>query len=118
MGEMAGRMADLSIITADNSRYEKVEDIIEDIKSTLVPTGGAYLEIPDRREAITYAITHARKGDMIAVIGKGHEDYQEVNGIRTHFLDREVVDEAVAGMQNGMETAASRQPSKEQDRKY
>lgn len=98
MGEMAGRLADLSIITADNSRYEKVEDIIEDIKSTLIPTGGAYLEIPDRREAITYAITHAEKGDMIAIIGKGHEDYQEVNGIRTHFLDREVVDEVVAGI--------------------
>ncbi|MDO5416722.1 MAG: UDP-N-acetylmuramoyl-L-alanyl-D-glutamate--2,6-diaminopimelate ligase [Lachnospiraceae bacterium] len=96
MGEMAGRMADLSIITADNSRFEKVEDIIQDIKSTLIPTGGAYLEIPDRREAITYAITHAQKGDMIAIIGKGHEDYQEVNGVRTHFLDREVVDEVVA----------------------
>lgn len=98
MGEMAGRLADLSIITADNSRFEKVEDIIQDIKSTLVPTGGAYLEIPDRREAITYAIAHAQKGDMIAIIGKGHEDYQEICGVRTHFLDREVVDEAVAGL--------------------
>lgn len=95
MGEMAGRMADLSIITADNSRYEKVEDIIADIKSALIPTGGYFYEIPDRREAITYAITHAEEGDMIAIIGKGHEDYQEVNGIRTHFLDREVVEEAV-----------------------
>ena len=95
MGEMAGRMADLSIITADNSRYEKVEDIIADIKSALIPTGGYFYEIPDRREAITYAITHAEEGDMIAIIGKGHEDYQEVNGVRTHFLDREVVEEAV-----------------------
>ena len=96
MGEMAGKMADLSIITADNSRFEKTEDIIADIKSRLIPTGGAYLEIPDRREAIHYAISHAQEGDMIAVIGKGHEDYQEINGVRTHFLDREVVDEAVA----------------------
>lgn len=98
MGEMAGKMADLSIITADNSRFEKVEDIIEDIKSRLIPTGGAYLEIPDRREAITYAITHAEKGDMIAIIGKGHEDYQEVNGIRTHFLDREVVEDVLRNL--------------------
>ncbi len=98
MGEMAGKMADLSIITADNSRYERVEDIIEDIKSRLIPTGGAYLEIPDRREAITYAITHAEPGDMIAIIGKGHEDYQEVNGVRTHFLDREVVEDVLRNL--------------------
>lgn len=95
MGEMAGKLADLSILTADNSRFEQVEEIIGDIKAALVPTGGQYLEIPDRKEAITYAITHAREGDMIAVIGKGHEDYQEVNGVRTHFKDREIIDEVV-----------------------
>lgn len=99
MGEIAGKMADLSIITADNSRFEKTEDILADIRHTLVPTGGAYLEIPDRREAIRYAVFHACPGDMIAVIGKGHEDYQEINGVRTHFLDREVVDEAVRDLQ-------------------
>ncbi len=101
MGEIAGKMADLSIITADNSRFERTEDILADIRSTLVPTGGDYLEIPDRREAIRYAIFHAQEGDMIAVIGKGHEDYQEINGVRTHFLDREVVDEAVSQLQEG-----------------
>lgn len=95
MGEMAGKLADFSILTADNSRFEKVEDILADIKEALVPAGGNYIEIPDRREAIRYALLHAQKGDMIAVIGKGHEDYQEVNGVRTHFLDREVVDEVV-----------------------
>lgn len=98
MGETAGKLADFSILTADNSRYEKVEDILSDIKSSLIPTGGAYMEIPDRREAIRYAIAHAKKGDMIAVIGKGHEDYQEVNGVRTHFLDREVVHEVLREM--------------------
>ena len=96
MGEIAGKKADLSIVTADNSRYEKVEDIIEDILSRLKPTGGAYLTIPDRREAIFHAIREAEPGDMIAVIGKGHEDYQEINGVRTHFLDREVAEEAIA----------------------
>ena len=95
MGEIAGRKADLSIVTADNSRYEKTEDIIADIVETLKPTGGKYLTIPDRREAIFYAVKNAQDGDMIAVIGKGHEDYQEINGVRTHFRDREVVDEAV-----------------------
>ncbi|HIQ72877.1 MAG TPA: UDP-N-acetylmuramoyl-L-alanyl-D-glutamate--2,6-diaminopimelate ligase [Candidatus Cottocaccamicrobium excrementipullorum] len=107
MGEIAGKMADLSILTADNSRYEKVEDIIEDIKQALIPTKGAYLEIPDRREAISYAIEHAQPGDMIAIIGKGHEDYQEVNGVRTHFLDREVVDQVIQSLYAG------EKPSKE-----
>lgn len=95
MGETAGKLADFSILTADNSRFEKVEDILSDIKSALIPTGGEYVELPDRREAIRYAVTHAEKGDMIAVIGKGHEDYQEVNGVRTHFLDREVIEEVL-----------------------
>ena len=95
MGEIGGKMADLCILTADNSRYEKTEDIIADIRSHLEPTGGAFVEIPDRREAIYYSLSHAQSGDMIAIIGKGHEDYQEINGVRTHFLDREVVEEAV-----------------------
>ena len=56
------------------------------------------MEIPDRREAIAYSITHAQPGDMIAVIGKGHEDYQEENGVRRPFLDRQVIEEVVAGL--------------------
>lgn len=95
MGEIAGKMADFSIITADNSRFEKVEDIIADIRGSIEKTGGAFIEIPDRREAIAYSITHALAGDMIAVIGKGHEDYQEIEGVRYPFLDRAVVEEAV-----------------------
>ena len=91
MGEIGGRMADLSIITADNSRYERTEDIMADIRGSIEKTGGAFLEIPDRREAIAYSIIHAEQGDMIAVIGKGHEDYQEINGMCYHFLDREVI---------------------------
>ena len=93
MGEISGRLADLSIITADNSRFEKVEDIIADIRGSIEKTGGSFLEIPDRREAIAYSITHAEEGDMIAIIGKGHEDYQEIEGVRYPFLDRTVVEE-------------------------
>lgn len=98
MGEIGGKLADLSIITADNSRFEKVEDIIADIEVGMAKTDGAYIEIPDRREAITYSITHAQAGDMIAIIGKGHEDYQEIEGVRYPFLDRTVVQEVVADM--------------------
>ncbi|MBT9779290.1 UDP-N-acetylmuramoyl-L-alanyl-D-glutamate--2,6-diaminopimelate ligase [Clostridium sp. MCC353] len=95
MGEIGGRLADLCIITADNSRFEKVEDIIADIRGSIEKTGGAFIEIPDRREAIEYSIIHAQPGDMIAVIGKGHEDYQEINGVRYPFLDRAVIEETV-----------------------
>ncbi|MBP3701755.1 MAG: UDP-N-acetylmuramoyl-L-alanyl-D-glutamate--2,6-diaminopimelate ligase [Lachnospiraceae bacterium] len=95
MGEIGGRMADLSIITADNSRWEKIEDIMADIRIGMDKTDGEFVEIPDRREAIYYSIEHAREGDIIAVIGKGHEDYQEIRGVRTHFLDREELEAAL-----------------------
>lgn len=95
MGEIGGRMADLCILTADNPRFEKNEDIIKDIETGMAKTDGKYLVIPDRREAITYAIKNAEEGDMVAIIGKGHEDYQEIEGVRHHFLDREVVEDVV-----------------------
>lgn len=93
MGEIGGRMADFNILTADNPRYEKNEDIIKDIEVGMAKTDGKYIVIPDRREAIAYVMKHAEEGDMIAIIGKGHEDYQEIEGVRHHFLDREVVEE-------------------------
>lgn len=95
MGKSAGELADFSILTADNSRFEKVEDIIADIRSSIEKTGGSFIEIPDRREAIEYSMLHAQQGDMIAVIGKGHEDYQEIEGVRHPFLDRAVVADTV-----------------------
>lgn len=100
MGEIAGKKADFSIITADNSRFERVEDILADIRGSIEKTGGRFIEILDRREAIAYSIVHAQKGDMIAIIGKGHEDYQEIEGVRYPFLDRAVVQEVVAGLEN------------------
>ncbi len=101
MGEIGGRLADLCILTADNSRFERTEDIIADIRSGIGKTGGAFIEIPDRREAIRYSIIHAQPGDMIAVIGKGHEDYQEINGVRRPFLDRQVIEEVIEELEGG-----------------
>lgn len=75
-----------------------MEDIIADIRGSIEKTGGKFIEIPDRKEAITYSITHAEPGDMIAIIGKGHEDYQEINGVRYPFLDRAVVEEVVKNL--------------------
>jgi len=94
MGKAAAQNADFTIITSDNPRFEKPEDIIQDIVDSFRAAGGkenAYIGIPSRQEAIRYALEHARTGDMIAVIGKGHEDYIEQNGVRTHFLDSEVI---------------------------
>ena len=106
MGEIGGKMADLCIITADNPRFEKNEDIIKDIEVGLSKTDGKYIVIPDRREAIFYAIHNAEEGDTIAIIGKGHEDYQEIKGVRHHFLDREVVEEGSKGDWKVMENVS------------
>lgn len=93
MGEISGRYADLSIITADNSRFENVLDIIEDIKVGMNKTDGEYVVIPDRKEAIKYSIEHAEDGDIVLLLGKGHEDYQEIEGVRYPFDERVIIKE-------------------------
>ena len=93
MGEASGRLADLSVITADNSRFEEVSDILSDIEIGLAKTDGEYIKIPDRREAIRYLLKNARSGDIIVLAGKGHEDYQEIKGVKYHFDEREVIAE-------------------------
>ena len=92
-GKVAGELADLSILTADNPRYENNDDIINDILSTMKDTGGKYIIVPDRKEAIKYSIVNAEDGDVIMILGKGHEDYQEINGIRYPFDERVVIRE-------------------------
>ena len=100
-GEISGKYADLSILTADNPRYEDNDDIIKDILVGMDKTNGDYVIISDRREAIKYAIESAVDGDVILILGKGHEDYQEINGIRYPFDERvvirEIIDEFSAG---------------------
>lgn len=98
MGEVCGRLADLSVITADNSRFENVMDIIEDIKKGMAKTEGKSVVIPDRREAIRYCIANAKEDDIIVLAGKGHEDYQEINGVKYHFDEREIVSEILQGL--------------------
>lgn len=93
MGEAAGRLADLTIITSDNPRYEKPEDIIQDIVTGISRTKGAYVEIPDRKEAIAYAIHHGQPGDVIVLAGKGHEDYQEIEGKKYPMDERILIQE-------------------------
>lgn len=98
MGEASGKLADLSVITADNSRFEDVMDIIEDIKTGMRKTDGKYIEIPDRREAIRWCIEHAQDGDIIVLAGKGSEDYQEIKGVRYPFDERVVIREILESL--------------------
>lgn len=91
MGEVSGRLADLTIITSDNPRDEEPQAIIDDIKQGMAKTDGQYVEIADRREAIRYAIHNAQEGDIIVLAGKGHEDYQEIHGKKYPMDERELI---------------------------
>lgn len=93
MGEVSGRLADFTIITSDNPRYEKPEEIIEDIVTGIKRTDGAYVTIPNRKEAIAYAIHHGQPGDVIILAGKGHEDYQEIEGKKYPMDERRLIQE-------------------------
>lgn len=93
MGEVSGRLADLTIITSDNPRFEKPEDIINDIKEGISRTSGKYVEICDRKEAIKYVIENGQKGDIIVLAGKGHEDYQEIEGVKYPMDERVLIQE-------------------------
>ena len=91
MGEVSGRLADLTVITSDNPRSEDPESIVRDIEKGIIPTGVDYICIVDRREAIEYALKNAQPGDVIILAGKGHETYQEIMGVKHHLDEREVV---------------------------
>lgn len=95
MGEVSGRLADLTIITSDNPRFEEPQDIIDDIKIGIGKTDGKYVEICDRKEAIKYAIEHGRRGDVIVLAGKGHEDYQEIKGVKYPMDERVLIQEVL-----------------------
>lgn len=97
MGEVSGRLADLTIITSDNPRDEEPQAIIDDIKVGIGKTEGKYVEILDRKEAIAYAIHHGEEGDVIVLAGKGHEDYQEIKGKKYPMDERVLIQEILAG---------------------
>ncbi|MDE6053658.1 MAG: UDP-N-acetylmuramoyl-L-alanyl-D-glutamate--2,6-diaminopimelate ligase, partial [Lachnospiraceae bacterium] len=101
MGEVSGKLADFTIITSDNPRFEEPQDIIEDIKIGIGRTEGTYIEICDRREAIKYAITHGQKGDIIVLAGKGHEDYQEIKGVKYPMDERVIIQEILKELASG-----------------
>lgn len=93
MGEVAARMADVVIVTDDNPRTEDANAI----RAEIMATAKGATEIGDRREAITTAIKALKKGDVLLIAGKGHEDYQIVGTTKHHFSDHEVVAAAIKG---------------------
>ena len=94
MAQEAVKQSDRVIITSDNPRFEEPQDIINDMLAGLDSKQmKKVVSIVDRKEAIRTACMLAQKGDVILIAGKGHEDYQEVKGVKHHFDDREIVRE-------------------------
>ena len=97
MGEISGKLSDLTTITSDNPRDEERMSIINDIRQGLAPTEGKYIIEEDRRKAIQLSVHEAKPGDIVVIAGKGHEDYQIEQGKVTHFDDAEVIREILDG---------------------
>ena len=93
MGRIAAEIADFVVVTTDNPRTEKPADIIADILPGMTDSATPYVVVEDRVEAIHWAMDHAEKGDVIVLCGKGHETYQEVNHVKHHMDEREIVAE-------------------------
>ena len=92
MAQEAVKMSNRVIITSDNPRFEEPQDIINDMLAGLTPEQlKKVLAICDRKEAIKTACALAQKGDVVVVAGKGHENYQEIKGVKHHFDDKEVI---------------------------
>ena len=91
MGEYSGLLADFTVVTEDNSKVESFESISSDIVVGINKTGGKYIVIEDRAKAIEYCLDNAQKGDVILLLGKGHETYMERLGVKVPFDEREVI---------------------------
>ena len=98
MGEIAGRLADYCILTSDNPRYEDPFEILDMIEEGIKKTDCPYVVIENRREAILYALKMAEDSDVVILAGKGHETYQEINGVKHPFDEKKVVAELLAEM--------------------
>ncbi len=91
MGEIAGKIADFSVVTSDNPRTEDPEEIVRQILCGMKGMEKKYKAIVDRTEAIRYALSIAEPGDVVVLAGKGHETYQDIGGKKIHYDEREVI---------------------------
>ncbi len=97
MGEISGKLADFTVITSDNPRYEEPMDIIFEIEKGILSSSKNYALIQDRVEAIRYALDMAKRGDVVLIAGKGSEKYQEILGIKHVYNDKDTVNEIIRG---------------------
>ncbi len=98
MGEISGKLADFTIVTSDNPRTEDPAAIVKDIEEGIKKVTDNYITIVDRKEAIRYALSNARPGDLIVLAGKGHETYQQFSDKTIHFDEREIVREILCDL--------------------
>ena len=98
MGEISGKIADYTIITSDNPRTEDPEEIVKEVESGIKRTKGKYVCIVDRKKAIEHAIKMATKNDIVVLAGKGHETYQEVNGVKNPFDEKTIIKQIINKM--------------------
>lgn len=98
MGEISGKVADYTFITSDNPRTEEPQKIVEQIEEGIKKTNGKYSVVVDRTEAIAQAIKMATKRDIVVLAGKGHETYQEINGVKHPYDERVIVKEIIEKM--------------------
>ena len=91
LGTTAGTLSDFSIITTDNPRCDDIDEINQNIVEGIEEVKGRYIIIKDRKEAIYYALKNATQNDIILLLGKGHETYQEIKGEKYDFNEKEII---------------------------
>ena len=96
MGDITARLADYLVITSDNPRFENEQKIADDLLRGVKNHDTPYSVILDRREAINFAVSLLKSGDVLLLAGKGHEDYQAIGGVDYPFNERELVLEAIS----------------------
>lgn len=104
MGGIGGRLADYSILTSDNPRTEDPYSILAAVEQGIKPTGGKYVVIENRREAIRHALMMGQAGDVVILAGKGHETYQEIMGVKRPFDEKEVVAQLLEEMRGSLKS--------------
>ena len=118
MGEISGRIADFTFITSDNPRTENPEKIVEQIEEGMKKTKGKYKVVVDRVEAIKEAIQMATKRDIIILAGKGHEPYQEINGVKYPFDERIIVNDIIAELEENKDEEEDKKIKHKKNMKY
>ena len=101
MGEISGIISDFTFITSDNPRFEDPLTIISEIESGIKRVTRNYITIADRKEAIAYALSMLKSGDLLVIAGKGAENYQDILGVKHPFSDKEEVLSVIRGMKEG-----------------